>query len=944
MPVEKWMRSLRVFWGLLLSLVSLNHFFVFTVRAETIQQQNVLVLHADNPLLPANLIMDHTFNSILKLTNPRPVALYCEYLELVRFRSEVFEKQTIDLLKEKYSRFKLDLIIITDDQSCDFMIEHGKDIFPEAPIVFCGISADKIEVNRLGHNVTGNLKRLNIKSNFDTILHIQPDTKEIYVIVGTSEQDAFYASLAHAAAAEYPKKVQITFAEGLSIEDIQKKISNLTADTAVFYITIYKDGTGKTFNPRDALSLLNKTANVPIYGVSDTYLGYGMVGGNLVSFDEMSKNAAEMALQILNGRSPADIPVVDSLHNNYFDFKEMRRWGIREENLPHGSNIINKQPGPWDLYRWQIITIISAGISGLLVIIFLVFQINLKRKARTKILEVNAELGKINRRMEADIIARMRAEEALHKSEEKYRTVADFTYDWEYWVSPDQQIVYCSPSCERITGYRAEEFEKHPELLEVITHPDDRNSFIHHADHMDHTSSESHEMEIRIFTRPGDMRWIAHACCAVYSQDGTFLGRRACNRDVTVRMQDEEALKANRKRLADIIDFLPDATLVVDKERRVIVWNKAVEEMTGIPATEMIGRGNHEYAVPFYGEARPLLLDLLFTDYGDSSARYPGIIRRADTLTAEAFCKATYNHKGAWIFGKASLLRDSSGGIVGAIESLRDITRQKQLEEELLHANQTLEERVANEVQKNMEQERMLIHQSRMAAMSEMLGNIAHQWRQPLSSLGILLYNIKDACQFHELDEAYMDKAFEDGNRIIQNMSSTITDFHRFFSADNEISDFPVRDQIEKAIALVESEFQISHISIHLDAPKDLMLSGFPKKFSQAILNLFFNARDAILNHQPPVSGRVSITATERDGQGCITICDTGEGIPEDILGRIFDPYFSTRGRGRGIGLYMTKMIIERHMNGSITATKGEGGAEFRISIPLAKDAPLKQT
>ncbi|MCX5883122.1 MAG: response regulator [Deltaproteobacteria bacterium] len=452
MSIVKRMNNLRVYVGLIISLISVYHAFVFPANAETIQQKNVLLLHADNPLLPANIIMDHNFNTILKLTNPRPVALYSEYLEIVRFHSEIVEKKTLDLLKEKYSKLKIDLIIITDDQSWDYMIAHGKDVFQEAPIVFCGITEGKIDENTLKPNMTGNFKHLDVKSSFENILHIQPDTKEIYVIVGTSEQDAFYEAFAHNTAAEYSKKVKITFVKGLSIEDTQKKISDLPGSTAVLYIAMYKDGTGKTFNPRDALFLLNKTANVPIYSVSDTYLGYGMMGGNLLSFTDFSKNAAEIALQVLNGKSPAEIPAVVSQNKNYFDFKEMQRWGIHEKNLPQGSIIINKKPGLWDLYRWQIISAMSIGISGLLLIFFLIFQIHLKRKARAEVLEVNCKLEKTNRMLEADVTERKQSEEALRESETRLRTLLRTIPDLVWLKDPKGIYLFCNSRFESFFG------------------------------------------------------------------------------------------------------------------------------------------------------------------------------------------------------------------------------------------------------------------------------------------------------------------------------------------------------------------------------------------------------------------------------------------------------------------------------------------------------------
>jgi PAS domain S-box-containing protein len=149
------------------------------------------------------------------------------------------------------------------------------------------------------------------------------------------------------------------------------------------------------------------------------------------------------------------------------------------------------------------------------------------------------------------------------------------------------------------------------------------------------------------------------------------------------RKRTEEALRENRRQLTDIIEFLPDATLAIDKEGRVIIWNKAIEKMTGIPAAEMVGKCDYACAIPFYGEARPQLVDLVFADREEIAARYPNITHQGNTVMAEVFCNALHNNEGAWVFAMASPLHDQSGNIIGAIESIRDITDRKQAEEAL---------------------------------------------------------------------------------------------------------------------------------------------------------------------------------------------------------------------------------------------------------------------
>jgi len=164
----------------------------------------------------------------------------------------------------------------------------------------------------------------------------------------------------------------------------------------------------------------------------------------------------------------------------------------------------------------------------------------------------------------------------------------------------------------------------------------------------------------------------------VKDKAGKIVKVQGAFQDITDGKRAEEALLDAYRRLNDIIDFLPDATFVIDCEGKVIAWNRAMEQMTGIPKAEMIGKGNHEYALPFYGQRRPLMIDLaLLPDDVFEKAHYENIFRKEDNLHAEAYVTGVYSGKGAFMWGIASRLRNASGTIIGAIESIRDITDRK---------------------------------------------------------------------------------------------------------------------------------------------------------------------------------------------------------------------------------------------------------------------------
>jgi signal transduction histidine kinase len=266
--------------------------------------------------------------------------------------------------------------------------------------------------------------------------------------------------------------------------------------------------------------------------------------------------------------------------------------------------------------------------------------------------------------------------------------------------------------------------------------------------------------------------------------------------------------------------------------------------------------------------------------------------------------------------------------------------------QELADLNADLDKRIKEEVAKSKRQEALLIHQSRSAAMGEMIGAIAHQWRQPLNALGLVQQNLQLRFKLGKLDDSFMLSSMEKSDRLIQKMSTTIDDFRNFFKPNKHVEPFNVKHVIQSTTELLDAQLKSHNILLTIKCADDLMINGLEGEFSQVILNLINNAKD-ILVEKKPLQPFIEILAYKKIDQVTrIVVKDNAGGIPEAIFDKIYDPYFTTKeeGKGTGIGLYMSKIIIENNMEGSLQAFNDADGANFVIELkdrPIIKPKPI---
>lgn len=275
--------------------------------------------------------------------------------------------------------------------------------------------------------------------------------------------------------------------------------------------------------------------------------------------------------------------------------------------------------------------------------------------------------------------------------------------------------------------------------------------------------------------------------------------------------------------------------------------------------------------------------------------------------------------------GEVSVSRD---------ELRKEMNERRQAEDALRKAHEELESRVEDRTNELREKDQMLMQQSRQAAMGEMIGNIAHQWRQPLNTLALIISTLPMLHERGQLSREELDTMEEKAMGIIQHMSRTIDDFRNYFKPDKERVTFLASEAVATTVHLIGDGFRNRGIGIEVVTGTNPSMNGYPNEFSQVLLNILLNARDAFSVRS--IDGpRVVITLGKENGRAVVTVTDNAGGIPETIIDKIFDPYFTTKGpdQGTGLGLFMSKGIIEKNMGGRLTARNTGNGAEFRIEI-----------
>jgi len=396
-----------------------------------------------------------------------------------------------------------------------------------------------------------------------------------------------------------------------------------------------------------------------------------------------------------------------------------------------------------------------------------------------------------------------------------------------------------------------------------------------------------------------------------------FLHRRTIERQNASIQQGNEKLRLAERRLADVIDFLPNATMVIDREGKVTAWNRAMEQITGVKAEDMLGRGDHEYAIPFYGERRPILIDLVFAPEEDIAKKYRGARREGGVLVGESFIPRL-GENGMMVVGHASALRDVLGNVVGAIESIQDVTEMRRVERELVVARDAAD--AANR------------------SKSEFLANMSHEIRTPMNAI-IGMSHLAMQTDLDPRQADYLAKIDRAAHSLL-GLINDILDFSKIEAGKMDIERVPFRfDEVLANLTTVvgvRAHEKGLEFAFDTDPRIPNRLIGDPLRLNQVLVNLCGNAVKFTERGEVVVRCRLR-ERTEAGARLEVAVSDTGIGLTDEQKEKLFrtftqaDSSTTRKYGGTGLGLSIARRLVEM-MGGTISVESRQGeGSTFRF-------------
>ncbi len=354
---------------------------LLAVEGQARTTKNVLILFDDWRDLPPNIIADQQVRKVLGSESDFDVQIFEEYLDETRLGGKGSPAAAAVFFREKYAGIQPDVLIVVGPSALEFGLQYGRGVFPNVPVVFMNVEAQ--EHGPLPRNVTGVQYHWDWTGTLNLALRLHPGTKHVFLVSGTSDYDRVVHAEARRELQPFESNLDFEDLTDLSLGDLLGQVAHLPEHSIVVYLTLFRDAQGKSFVPSQICPLVSLASNAPVYGVYETAVGKGVVGGSVLNVTKYDARAANIVTRLLRGEPLQNIPVEDGLFSEYmFDWRELHRWRIPESQLPKGSQVLYREVSVWERYKWHILGLIAVLAIQSLLILTLVIERRSRQRAQ----------------------------------------------------------------------------------------------------------------------------------------------------------------------------------------------------------------------------------------------------------------------------------------------------------------------------------------------------------------------------------------------------------------------------------------------------------------------------------------------------------------------------------------------------------------------------------
>jgi formate hydrogenlyase transcriptional activator len=470
-------------------------------------------------------------------------------MDTMWFDRSAIEPEFLSLFRKKYGSRRIDLLMAAGADALDFAQRFHDVLLPGVPIMFYNVAEDVLHGRGIQPGITGVVLRFNLSATLDLAVRLQPRARRIVVVSGTSPYDQNWLRRAREALRAYEGRFEVSYWTDQSLEQLLKSLRQLPADAIVLYLAFSDDGSGHTYAPADIARQIVVASAAPVYGVLETYLGQGIVGGAFPSFETHGKLAGEVALRVLAGEKPENIRVQPSPQAvATIDWRELQRWKISESRLPPGTAVRFRSPSVWGQYRGYIIAALAIIAVQALSIVGLLLHRARRRRAERQLLE-----------------------------SQQFMELSTSAGDLGLWVRDlERGELWANLRMRFLFGFGENQALRFEDIVDRI-HPDDRARIIAEAEHA-HQAGVSFEGEFRVVIPEGGERWVAARGRTVDESDRKDARRMGVVFDITEQKQAERDLKAALVEIHSLKERLEEENLYLKEEISEV---KGFDEIVG---------------------------------------------------------------------------------------------------------------------------------------------------------------------------------------------------------------------------------------------------------------------------------------------------------------------------------------------------------------------------